>query len=99
MESKLNYLVAKIDKIDEKLDTVLEHNRNTDVTLARQNVTLEHHVLRSDKIEEYVNKLEERIAPLEKHTTMTQAIAKVTSIALAGVGTMFTIYKIVMHFL
>lgn len=92
MESKLNYLVAKIDKIDEKLDAVLEHNRNTDVTLAVQAVQLTEHIRRT-------NLLEQELTPLKKHTTMTQAVIKVSSVALTGVSVMFGIYKIVMHFL
>lgn len=92
MESKLNYLVDKIDKMDEKLDAVLEHNRSTDVTLAVQAVQLAEHIRRT-------NILEEELKPVKKHSLMVQAIVKVSAAAIGGASFMFAIYKFAMAFL
>lgn len=90
----IKYLVEKIDKIDMKLDKVLEHSASVDVTMARQNVQLELHMKRSDSLEKYVSVLEDKIVPIEKHLNMTLGAFKMLGILVTFLGVIIGVYKL-----
>lgn len=50
---------------DDKLDKILENISRIDVTLARQNVTLEEHVRRTELLEDQVRPIGHKIAMFE----------------------------------
>jgi glycerol dehydrogenase-like iron-containing ADH family enzyme len=69
----------RFDKIDAKLEKIVEHIGSIDVTLAKQSVLLDEHIKRS-------NMLEEKLAPVEKHVTIVNTILKVLGAAGATGG-------------
>ncbi len=86
MESKITYIITKMNNMDEKLDKVLEHNKNTDVTLAIQAEQLKYHILRTDL-------LQKELEPLKEHTNMVRAIIKVVTVLFGSAGIIYSIYK------
>jgi DNA-binding ferritin-like protein len=58
-----------MDKMEEKLDKVIEHIAEINVTLGKQSVILEEHVKRT-------NLLEAKLEPVEKHVHMIQGAIK-----------------------
>lgn len=59
----------KVDKSDERLDLI-------DVTLVKQNATLEEHVRRSELMEERAEKIELEIEPLKKRAAQMDGVLK-----------------------
>jgi len=59
----------RLEKLDVKLDKVIEHIANIDTTLAKQSVILDEHVKRSTQ-------LEDRMEPVEKHVVMINGVLK-----------------------
>lgn len=57
------------NKLEDKLDKVIEQQGEMNVTLAKQSVILEEHVKRT-------NLLELKIAPIEKHVVMVHGVLK-----------------------
>ncbi len=67
-----------MDRIEEKLDKIVEHMSEMSVTLGKQSVILEEHVKRT-------NILEAKLAPVEKHIARVEGAMKL--VGLLGVGT------------
>ncbi len=44
----------RLSRIEGKIDKILEHQASMDVTLAKQNVEIAHHIRRTDQIEELI---------------------------------------------
>jgi hypothetical protein len=65
----LEQLFNKLDKLDERLDSV-------DRTLIKQEANLEEHMRRSLANEEAVNLLSQQLKPLNKHVIMVESIFK-----------------------
>lgn len=65
--SDIKYVIQKLDKLDERLDSV-------DVTLAKQHISLEEHMKRSSQNEEQIDLLrtesDERLKKLESNKDM-----------------------------
>jgi len=69
-------LESKLEKIEQKIDKVIEHVSRIDVTLGKQQVSLDYHILRSDN-------LEAMVLPLKKDKDMRMGAMKL--VGLAGV--------------
>lgn len=65
--------------IDEKLDRIESKVANIDVTLAKQQVSLDYHILRTDM-------LEEKIKPIETHMTELKGVVKLLKLVGVFVG-------------
>lgn len=74
----------RLERIEEKLDKVVEHIGSIDITLATQHVSLAEHIKRTAM-------LEEQIIPINKHVNMVKgAIALLTILAtIAGIVSLF----------
>lgn len=71
-EKRFDKIDATLEKLDSRLD-------NVDVTLAKQHVSLEEHMRRSDL-------LEEKMKPVEAHVAMVNGVFKFLGIASLIVG-------------
>lgn len=72
-------ILDKLDKIEDRLDTI-------DQSLVKYNAQLEYHIQRSDNIESYVQHLEDKLIPVEKHVIMVNGIVKFIGI-ISIIGT------------
>lgn len=83
-------ILDKLDKIEDRLDGI-------DITLAKQEINLAEHMRRSDSIESYVQHLEDKFVPVEKHVIMVNGIVKfigIISIIGTIVLTLLQIFRI-----
>ncbi len=62
----------RLDRLEKKIDKVLDHVANHDVTAARQQVSLDEHIRRT-------NILEHKFEPVQKHVAMVNGALKVIS--------------------
>ena len=66
-----------MDRLLEKLDKIEEKIANIDVTLAKQHVSLDTHIKRTDLLEKLVNEIrKEEIAPISKHVARVEGALK-----------------------
>lgn len=79
-------ILEKLEKLDARID-------NIDVTLAKQQVSLDYHIKRSDQADHAIKIISERMEPIEQHTDRVNFTTKV----LAALGAIITfavgIYK------
>lgn len=61
-------ILEKLDKLDSRLDGI-------DITLVKQNASLEHHIFRTDLAEQRIDDNEDRINVLEKLSVKFLAIS------------------------
>jgi len=76
---KLDKIVEKIDKLDARMDDMA-------ITLVRNTESLEHHIARTNLLEDYVKT---EITPIKKHVDMVRHGAQGViwvAIALAGIA-------------
>lgn len=71
--------------VDEKLDKIVEHIGNIDITLAKQSVQLESHIKRTEIAEQNIDMLRKDFKPVEKHVMMVSGALKLVG-ALALVA-------------
>jgi len=71
---------ASVDKLDTKLDKIVDRLGSVDVTLAQQHESLKTHIRRTEL-------LEEAVAPIEKHVDMMSGALKLVGILglIAGI--------------
>jgi len=76
-----------MERLEEKLDKIVEQIAEINVTMARNTASLDEHIRRT-------NMLEEKLEPVEKHVLMVNSITKfvITMITLAAAAT--AIYKV-----
>ena len=74
------------DRILDKLDRLQENMNDMDKTLVRNTDSLEHHIKRTDL-------LEESIKPLKKHVLMAEAVLKVMGLTAAISSFVAVIFK------
>lgn len=79
-DDKLEKIENKIDILDTRLDRI-------DVTLAKQHLSLEHHIKRTELAEENLGLLKKELKPLAEHVITINNIAKIISVlaAIAGI--------------
>jgi tetrahydromethanopterin S-methyltransferase subunit B len=76
---KLDKIVEKIDKLDSRMDDMA-------ITLVRNTESLEHHIARTNLLEDYVKT---EITPIKKHVDMVKHGAQGViwvAVALAGLA-------------
>ncbi len=80
MQEQLDYIVQKLDKMDDKQDQMNE-------TLVRNTLTVELHEKRSTALEGMVQGvIKERVIPIENHVALVNLLVKI-AVGLAGVAT------------
>ncbi len=73
-----------LDRIEDKIDTVVERLSSIDITLAKQHVSLDEHIKRTAMLE---NALE----PIKKHVNMVQGALKFIT-ALAAIAAIVELF-------
>lgn len=79
------------DKLDQKLDKLLDKVGEIDVTLAAQHVSLSEHMRRTSL-------LESKIEPMEKHLAMVAGGAKLASVIVICISAIAGIVEIIHGF-
>ncbi len=69
----------RFDRIEEKLDRVLERVSSIDATIASQHVSLTEHIRRTEI-------LENQVAPIKDHVAQLRGIAKFLGASAAIIG-------------
>ena len=69
----------RIDKVENKIDVILEKIHSIDKTLERNTASLELHMKRSDA-------LEKKLEPVERHVTIIQGLAGLAGILATVLG-------------
>lgn len=69
MSEDIKTIIDKLDKLDSRID-------NIDITMAKQNVSLEYHIKRSDQADAAIELLDQRVKPLEAHTLTVATVLK-----------------------
>lgn len=77
--------IKQLDRLEKKMDDQNEHLSSIDLTLERQNITLEEHVRRT-------NLLESKVAPVVKWMYMTQGAAALIGL-LATIGAIIAVFR------
>lgn len=57
----------KLEKIDQKLEKINDHLGNIDVTLAKQELSLQEHIRRTNLNEQAIEHLKSTLVPINKH--------------------------------
>lgn len=76
----------RFDKLEEKLDTVIDHIGHINVTLARNTKDLEHHIRRTEINEETLDLLKQEISPLKTAHAEAQGASKAVKAMWGVVG-------------
>lgn len=90
----MEHLEKKLDKMDEKLDAVVENTTRIDKTLVGQAAQLEHHIYRTDLAEQHIKVLELQIIPLMDFQSKFNGVMKVTGVIATGLTLAVGIIKI-----
>lgn len=75
----------QLDRLEKKMDDQNEHLASIDVTLAKQHISLEEHIERT-------NKLEVKVAPVVRWMYMTQGAVALLGL-LATLGAIWAVFK------
>lgn len=77
-------------RLEDKIDRVLDHVGELRTISARQQISLDHHIARSEAIEKRVEQVASEIEPLKKHVSFWalggKISAAVTALAAAVAG-------------
>jgi len=79
MEKKLDTVLAKIDKLDERLDSI-------DKTLIKQEASLDKHILRTEMAEKQLDLLSAQIVPINKHVNQMSGALKLLGVMSLVMG-------------
>lgn len=63
----------KLNRIEDKIDTIVAHTASIDVTLAKQHEQLAYHIKRT-------NLIEEQLEPIKKHVNMVHGALKLIGV-------------------
>lgn len=73
-------------RIEAKIDAMREHDAKVDVTLTQQAADIQHHIRRTDLLEERVEQVAGDVAPIAKHVERLQGVAWFIGLIVAGAG-------------
>jgi hypothetical protein len=88
MSDKLDYLIAKVDKIADDVAEIAKQD-------AVQNEQLAQHMKRSDLLEIRVEQVQSEIRPIQTHVDMVKGAFKLLAVAATIVGMIAALIKIV----
>ena len=81
-------LLAKLNKIEDKLDNLDGRVDNIDITLAKQHVSLEYHIKRSDQADAAIKIVSDELSPVKDHVKAVNTLIKVLAWSIGIVGTL-----------
>jgi len=81
------------ERMEKKLDLIIEKVHAIDKTLAGQHVSLKEHIRRTDLLEDQIYTVDEKIAPLQGHVAVVQGVIKTASFLAIFVGAILGILK------
>ena len=93
--SKLDYIIAKVDRLDDKLSGLQEDVNEIKVLDAEQNAQLAQHMKRSDLLEIRVEQVQSEIKPIQTHIDMVKGAFKLVAVSATVVGMVAALIKIV----
>ena len=79
--------------MDAKLDKILEKISNIDITLAKQQASLDEHIRRTEIAESHIDDIKEDLKPVHAHINMVQGGLKVIMAIGAAVLAILKILK------
>ena len=85
----------RLERIEDKIDKVVEHISSIDITLAKQSVVLDEHIRRT-------NILEKKIEPIEEHVSSMRTALKTAKFflkLLAVLGASGGLGHTILHYL
>lgn len=86
-------LIKLEEKLEEKLENIDKKLGSIDVTLARQEVNLEHHIKRTSLAEENIQMLREELKPIEAHVNTMNNVFKAIGVLATFLGFIAAILK------
>ncbi len=91
--SDMKTVLEKLVKLDEKLDQLDGRIDNIDVTMAKQQVSLDYHIKRSDQADNAIKILSEELEPVKSHVAAVNTIIKATAWVIGILATLVAIYS------
>lgn len=80
-------LMDKLNKIEDKFDVLDGRIDNIDVTLAKQHVSLEYHIKRSDQADAAIKIISDELLPVKDHVKAVGTVVKYTAWIVGVLGT------------
>jgi hypothetical protein len=77
----------RLDRIESKIDKIVEHIGSVDVTLAKQEVSLAEHIRRTALIED-------KLKPVESHVHMVNGAFKLVGLLSTVAGILTVLWKV-----
>lgn len=91
----IDWLAERLDRIERKQDATAAHTASIDVTLGRQAVEIEHHIRRTDALEERVEQVAKAIEPINDHVKVIKGLGW----AIGGISTLAGAWSVLKDFL
>jgi hypothetical protein len=90
----LRLIHEKVEKLDNKIDVVIDKMGNMEVISARHDENLKLHMKRSDAAEQGINLLKEELVPIKKHVHGVDTIIKFIMVGSSFAGAIAGILKL-----
>lgn len=94
-------MVSNYERVEAKVDKILEKMGEVDKTLVLQHEQLATHIKRTALAEENIALLRTELKPIQKHVSFVEAAAKMAGFIVAGtatlVGLIAGVFKILEH--
>ena len=81
----VDLLIARLDRIESKVDVVRDRCAAIDVTLAQQAIQLTHHIRRTDALEARVEQVADEVRPVTEHVAKLKGAAWLIGAVVAGI--------------
>ena len=94
MSDQIDKLGQDINKINNKLDKMIDHQHNIDKTLVRQEVNIKEHIRRTDLLEKRVQQVDTEAQPAIKYVNGLKFIGKSIIFISVCVGTVIGVIKL-----
>lgn len=98
MNDLREWLESRLDKIGDQIGRVSETQAEMNITQAQQAKDIEHHIKRTDLLDDFVRKMAKQMMELMDHIQQVRGVAKfigIVSIALGMVATALKIFKVI----
>jgi tetrahydromethanopterin S-methyltransferase subunit G len=88
----ISWLREEVAKIHTKLDRLDDRIDRVDVILTKQAGDIEHHIRRTDALEERVEQVADELRPVEDHVAMLRGVGKFLGIVATVTGILGGMY-------
>lgn len=89
------WLNDRLDRLENKVDSVQSHCAQIDVTLTKQAADVEHHIKRTDLLEYRVEQVAASIRPISEWQTRIKAIGWLVGFIATAAGILETINRLI----